>query len=70
MRRGMREQMKIDEIDEAANQPDARDANVGDVETAGETTAADTINSSPANQKPVGADTLVKVAEKPEPPEK
>jgi|GEM_PF-7029278 len=32
----------------------------GDVETAGETTAADMI-SGPAHAKPVGADTLVKV---------
>ncbi len=62
--------MKRDEIDEAANQPDSRDANVGDVETAGETVAADTINSNPVNQKPVGADTLVKVADAPDPPEK
>lgn len=41
---------------------------VGDVETAGETTAADTI-SSPPDTRPVGADTLVKVADTPKPAE-
>lgn len=39
---------------------------VGDVETAGETTAAEMING-PAHQKPVGAETLVPVAEETEP---
>ncbi len=37
---------------------------VGDVETAGETTAAAAI-SGPDHQKPVGADTMVKVADAP-----
>jgi hypothetical protein len=34
----------------------------GDVETAGETTAAASAPTGDANAKPVGADTLVKVA--------
>lgn len=44
----------------------ARDAGgrVGDVESAGETTAAAAIQG-PTDTRPVGADTLVKVAEKP-----
>ena len=37
------------------------DGDVGDVESAGETTAADTV-SGPANTKPVGADTKIEVA--------
>lgn len=37
---------------------------VGDVETAGETTAAATV-SGPAETKPVGADTMVKVSDAP-----
>ena len=61
--------MKPNEIDNAATGTDSTATSVGDVETAGETTAADTI-TGPANQKPVGADTLVKVAEKPVPSEK
>ena len=43
-------------------------AEVGDVETAGETTAADTI-SGPPDTRPVGADTMVKVADTPSPEE-
>ena len=39
---------------------------VGDVEMAGETTAAAAI-SGPDHQKPVGADTMVKVSDAPEP---
>jgi hypothetical protein len=39
---------------------------VGDVETAGETTAAATV-SGPAETKPVGADTMVKVSDAPRP---
>ena len=39
---------------------------VGDVEMAGETTAAAAI-SGPEHPKPVGADTMVKVADVPEP---
>jgi hypothetical protein len=38
---------------------------VGDVETAGETTAAATTGGS-VNEKPVGADTLVKTKEEPD----
>lgn len=61
--------MKPDENDEAAAQSDSPATSVGDVETAGETTAADTIGGT-VNQKPVGADTLVKVADAPETDEK
>ena len=39
---------------------------VGDVERAGETTAAAAI-TGPAHDKPVGADTMVKVSEEPTP---
>ena len=43
------------------------ESEVGDVvETAGETTAAAAI-SGPDHQKPVGADTMVKVSDAPEP---
>lgn len=34
---------------------------VGDVESAGETTAAATAGGSPESERPVGADTMVKV---------
>jgi hypothetical protein len=61
--------MKHDEIETAATEMDSTATSVGDVETAGETTAADTI-TGPANPQPVGADTLVKVADEPAPPEK
>lgn len=37
---------------------------VGDVEDAGETTAAGMING-PADTKPVGADTMIKVSDEP-----
>jgi hypothetical protein len=43
--------------------PDSRTGHVGDVETAGETVAADTI-SGPTDTRPVGADTLAKVNDK------
>ncbi|HEX8141540.1 MAG TPA: hypothetical protein VF553_03030 [Pyrinomonadaceae bacterium] len=43
-----------------AERPEATTSGVGDVETAGETTAADTIGG-PANTTPVGADTMAKV---------
>ena len=47
---------------------DAEEVGVGDVETAGETTAADTI-SGPPDTRPVGADTMVEVADTPGPEE-
>jgi len=40
---------------------------VGDVESAGETTAAAAINRAPVEQKPVGADTRVRVEGEPHP---
>ena len=54
----MKEQKKIN--DDAA-QADATDGGVGDVETAGETTAAAAI-TGPTDTRPVGADTMVKVS--------
>ncbi|HEX8493255.1 MAG TPA: hypothetical protein VF658_10475 [Pyrinomonadaceae bacterium] len=44
-----------------ATQVEATSGGVGDVESAGETTAAAAIKG-PTDNKPVGADTLVKVA--------
>ena len=41
---------------------EAQQDEVGDVEDAGETTAADTIDG-PVNTKPVGADTMLKVSD-------
>lgn len=41
----------------------AQEGDVGDVETAGETTAAAAING-PTDTSPVGADTMLKVADK------
>lgn len=46
-----------------ASRPDSVTGHVGDVETAGETVAADTI-SGPADTRPVGTDTLAKVDDK------
>ena len=45
------------------SRPDSRTGHIGDVETAGETVAADTI-SGPPDTRPVGADTLAKVDDK------
>jgi hypothetical protein len=53
-----------DEIDNRADR--ANDGGAGDVETAGETTAAATVGGrGDENNKPVGADTMVKVADAP-----
>ena len=55
------------ETDQADDQPARAGTTgdtVGDVETAGETTAAAAI-SGPADTRPVGADTLVKVEGEP-----
>ncbi|MCA1630882.1 MAG: hypothetical protein LC785_15375 [Acidobacteria bacterium] len=48
-------------LDDAARDTSTEDS-AGDVETAGETTAAAVAPTGDANVKPVGADTLVKVA--------
>lgn len=48
-----------------AAQADSTEGEVGDVETAGETTAAVAI-SGPPDDKPVGADTMLKVADAPD----
>lgn len=52
--------------DDATRRDSTEDA-VGDVETAGETTAADTV-SGPENTKPVGEGTSVEVADEPSRP--
>jgi hypothetical protein len=52
--------MKERETKDDAVQDDSVDGDVGDVETAGETTAAVAI-SGPEDTRPVGADTMVKV---------
>jgi hypothetical protein len=46
-------------------QADSIAGEVGDVEAAGETTAADTV-TGPLDARPVGADTRVKVADAPD----
>ena len=51
---------------EDVNKPARDEGEVGDVEMAGETTAAAAI-TGPEHQKPVGADTMVKVADAPAP---
>lgn len=55
-----------DETNNNAAQADSTEGDVGDVESAGETTAAVAI-SGPTDTRPVGADTLAKVAYKPNP---
>ena len=60
--------MASDETDkDATRDGPTREGDVGDVETAGETTAAATVGGSPADTRPVGADTLVKVSDTPHP---
>ncbi len=56
---------KPDRTDNDAGEDDLMGDGVGDVETAGETTAAATI-SGPDNAEPVGADTLAKVTAQPD----
>ena len=46
---------------DAATEADSTSGGIGDVETAGETTAAAAIKG-PTDTRPVGADTMVKVA--------
>jgi hypothetical protein len=55
--------METDKPDNDTACPDSTAGGVGDVETAGETVAADTI-SGPTDTSPVGADTLAKVDDK------
>ena len=59
--------MDTDKTKDDAAQAEAESGGVGDVESAGETTAAVAI-SGPADTRPVGADTLVKVAGDSAPP--
>jgi hypothetical protein len=51
-----------DETNDDMTPDDSTQGNVGDVETAGETTAAAAING-PTDTSPVGADTMLKVAD-------
>lgn len=48
-----------------ASQADSVKDNIGDVETAGEPTAVAAI-TGPVNSKPVGADTMIPVADAPD----
>jgi myo-inositol-1(or 4)-monophosphatase len=57
---------KGDEINNEAAQTESKEDGIGDVETAGETTAAVAI-SGPPDTSPVGAETMVKVADAREP---
>ena len=57
-----------DRTETDAAQADSTEGDVGDVEAAGETTAAVAI-SGPTDTRPVGADSLAKVAYKPDPAE-
>lgn len=59
--------MQTDKTKDDATQDEAASGGVGDVESAGETTAAVAI-SGPVDDRPVGADTLVKVADEPAKP--
>ena len=52
--------IESDKVEKENSQTDLVEGGVGDVETAGETTASVAI-SGPADQRPVGADTLAKV---------
>jgi hypothetical protein len=58
--------MKPDKINDDATEADSTKGEVGDVETAGETTAAVAI-SGPPDTRPVGADTMVEVDDAREP---
>lgn len=49
-----------------AGRDDVAEGGPGDVESAGETTAAATLGGTNEHAKPVGADTLVKVADTPD----
>jgi hypothetical protein len=57
--------MKEQEMNNDATQKDLADGGACDVETAGETTAAACI-SGPTDERPVGADTMIKVADAPD----
>lgn len=58
--------MKPDKINDDATEADSTKGEVGDVEAAGETTAAVAI-SGPPDTRPVGADTMVEVDDAREP---
>jgi hypothetical protein len=53
-----------DDVTSAAAVETSAGSEVGDVEEAGETTAAGMING-PTDTKPVGADTMIKVSDEP-----
>ena len=54
------------ETEQAAAQEDEQRSAPGDLETAGETTAADTIGG-PQNERPVGEGTMIEVEDGPTP---
>jgi hypothetical protein len=59
--------MSVREAEETRDEAARREAErggVGDVESAGETVAADAVGGDTTNQQPVGADTLARVDEK------
>jgi hypothetical protein len=56
--------MKEHEAGGDVTRKDSTGGEVGDVEAAGETTAASAING-PVDERPVGAETMVKVADAP-----
>jgi hypothetical protein len=59
---------EVNDANDAAARVDAAKGDVGDVEAAGETTAAEMIGGTP-DTRPVGADTLanIKVSDTPQP---
>ena len=59
---------EVDDAEDAAAQSDATKGDVGDVEAAGETTAAEMIGGAP-DTRPVGVDTIanIEVSDTPKP---
>jgi hypothetical protein len=55
---------EIEETHDEASRREASAGGVGDVEMAGETTAADAVGGDTTDRPPVGADTLARVDEK------
>jgi hypothetical protein len=55
---------KIEEDHDEAARREAEDGGAGDLESAGETVAADSVGGDTTDARPVGAGTLVRVDEK------
>lgn len=68
--KGAKRMTEVNGADDAAAQVDTTKGDVGDVEAAGETTAAEMIGGTP-DTRPVGIDTLanIKVSDTPNPSE-